>query len=381
MRKNQAIILILFTAMNLRLAVTAITPLFTAIQSSFQVGSSVTALLVTLPLLCFAGGAILVPRLQRIWGRKSLLVLATGLLMIANLIRPNNLFLLLSGTVLIGLAIALLNVLIPVMVAQAATSNLMAVRLTSYYAVVMNLMATLGTALVTPLTSWLGWQTVLRLFAIPALLALIVSLKSPATPAAPKTPATPHTNGLWATLRHDQAARNLTLFMGLQSLIFYSLIAWLPAIFHSLGATASEAGLLAAVFQLVGIPAALVLNLITKQRHVMGIIATGYLAGSLCLFGSHWGWWLAAGILGFTCSLIFSTALTLIATSGSEPTQIASYSALAQSLGYLLAAVGPVTLGRLHDLTHRWQPVLECLMVLMAVTVYLGFRVLHHRRD
>ncbi|MFC6259805.1 MFS transporter [Levilactobacillus fujinensis] len=377
MFKNIKILVILITAMNLRLAVTAVTPLFSAIQQSLHVASTFTALLVTLPLICFAIGAILTPRLIRTFGIVPLLWGTNGLLLVATLLRPATTATLLAGTVLIGLAIAVLNVLIPTMIAQTTTTAV--TRLTSAYAVTMNVVAALGTAVAIPLAASWGWQLVLRSFALPAGLALLVLARLPRQ-SFPRPVASNSTqqSSLWATLRHDAYARRLTLFMGLQSLIFYSLTAWLPTIFRALGASTTLAGNLLAVFQLVGIPAALVLNLLTNQRRLLWGLLGGYALGGISLLGSGAGWWLAAILLGFTSSLIFTLALNLIATSSAHVTLIANRSAVAQSLGYLLAAVGPVLLGRLHDSWGSWLPVSLVLAGLVLLTFVMGLRLARH---
>ena len=375
MTQNAKTGLILLTAMNLRLAVTAVTPLFGTIQRALHVTSATTALLVTLPLLCFAGGALLTPRLYQRFGAQPLLVTTTGLLVLANLLRPLNVGWLLSGTLLIGLAIAGLNVLVPIMVAQTSSSSAATTRLTSAYAVTMNVVAACGTALVMPLAQRWGWATVLRSFALPAAITLVAALwvRFPRPPHHSPT-TSEHGNAL-SLLKRDRTARLLTVFMGLQSLIFYSLIAWLPDIFHALGATTTQAGNLLAVFQLVGIPAALVLNWVTNPRHLLWGLGIGYLVGLLSLGWTGAGWWVAAGVLGLTTALIFSLALNLIATSSAVVTTVARRSALAQSVGYLLAAAGPVILGNLYDVTQTWLPVLGVLGLLSGLTLMVGLRL------
>lgn len=334
--------LILVTAANLRLAVAAITPLFTIIQRSEHVSATLTALLVTIPLLCFATGALLTPYLIRRWGMRPLLLGATGLLTFANLWRPWSIRTLLCGTGLIGLAIALLNVLVPALVAQTATTARQATRLTSAYTVIMNAVAASGTALAQPLAHYLGWSTVLGSFGLPALAAFGLTLWIP----LPTVTTTRSSRvSLLTVLVHDRVARRLCLFMGLQSTVYYSLVTWLPTIFHQLGAATSQAGLLAAIFQIVGIPAALVLFHLSPQ-HVLILLTGSFFSGFLLL---SWPitWWLAAGVWGFAGSLVFSLALTTIATSSQSTVTIANRSALAQAGGYLMAAGGPALLGRL----------------------------------
>ncbi|WP_407888849.1 MFS transporter [Levilactobacillus sp. N40-8-2] len=376
MFKNAKAILILATAMNLRLAITAITPLFPAIQKALHVASPFTALLVTIPLLCFSLGAIVAPRLIQRLGILPLILLTTGSLVIANLIRPLTATTLLVGTLLIGLAVALLNVLVPTMIAQFTTTRV--ARLTSYYAVTMNVVAAVGTAGAMPLAELWGWHAVLMGFALPAVLTFGIASRLPRHSFSFHPQSTGlATLNLTTTLRHDPQAWQLTAFMGLQSLIFYSLTTWLPTIFQALGASATTAGTLLAVFQLVGIPAALVLNTFTNIRHLLVGLLGGYLGGVLCLAWSGIGWWLAASLLGFTSALIFTLALTLIATSSQEVAVIANRSAIAQSLGYLFAAVGPFIFGEIHDIFGNWSIALMVLISLMLVTIGSGLLVVH----
>lgn len=376
MQKNNKIILIMLTAMNLRLSVTAVTPLFNLIQRDLKVDSTITALLVTIPLLCFSVGAVLAPWLNRKFGLKPLLITSSGLLVLANLFRPINTTTLLIGTFFIGCAIALLNVLVPVMISQTVSDEAGTTKLTSYYSVTMNVIGALGTAAAIPLATVFGWENVLKGFAIPAALTYLASLLS--NSFTTKKHLDTVQESLVKTLLHDKKARKLIIFMGLQSLIFYSLISWLPSIYQAFGASESEAGLLLSVFQFIGIPAALALNFISNKKHLLWGLLIGYLIGLGFILLPHFGWWISAIVLGFTASLIFSTALNFIATSSSNLTKIANRSALAQSLGYLLAAVGPIIFGRLHDIGN-WQIVLGVLLLLMIATIIAGFQIIRQK--
>ncbi|PMD68784.1 MFS transporter [Companilactobacillus nuruki] len=355
MHKKQKTFLILLTAMNLRLPITAIAPLFGDIQKTLNVNSTVTALLVTIPLFCFSIGAVIAPRLNNIFGIRPLLIFTNGLLLLANILRPITTVTLLLSTFLIGSSIALLNILIPIMVSQTTTELPETTRLTSYYSVTMNSISAIATAI-----------------AIPALFAFMISLL-PTPFTKPKKDST--TQGLLDTLFYDKIAQRLIIFMGLQSLIFYSLISWLPAIYQSFGASAGKSGILLSIFQFIGIPAAIVLNYFTDTKKILLVLGTGYLIGITTLFWSGIGLWISAIILGFTTSLIFSVALNMIATSSNRPIQIANRSALAQSIGYLLAAIGPVFFGRLHDNFHSWLIILIILAFLMILTILTGIRV------
>ncbi|BDZ31994.1 MFS transporter [Lactiplantibacillus sp. WILCCON 0030] len=365
-------LLMLLAAMNLRLSVTALPPLFHLIQQDLIISKPLIALLVTIPLLCFGAGSLLAPRLIQELGIKTMLLLTTGLLILANLIRPFNVFTLISGTFLVGLAIAGLNITVPTMIAQMNQAN--PTRLTSDYSLVMTVVAAIGTAVALPLASRISWQAVMALFALPAVITWLCTYFL--LPQATRPTKTPHPSqhNLLAIFKHDRQVQKLALFMGGQSLIFYTLVTWLPTIYQAIGATSTEAGTLFAVFQFIGVPAAALLNIFRSQRQTLRWLLVGYSLGFACLAWSGIGWWLSALILGLTCALMFSFALNLIATSSRDTTTITNRSAIAQAIGYLLAAIGPVLIGQLQNLTQSWLIPILSLVGLMLLTILIGFR-------
>lgn len=129
--------LIVAIAANLRLAITAVPPIFTEIQHGLHVTATFTSLLVTIPLLCFAFGAMLTPKILSTIGLNRFMILAITMLIIANIIRPLGSSTMLMGTILVGLTIAFLNVLVPTIIAtyqpKAVTT------LTSYFSLTMAL--------------------------------------------------------------------------------------------------------------------------------------------------------------------------------------------------------------------------------------------------
>lgn len=365
-------------AANLRLAVTAITPIFATIRFSLHVSSTYTSLLMTLPLLCFALGAILTPRLLSWLGLNWSVTLATVLLAVANLIRPTNSFTMIIGTVLVGLGIAFLNVLVPTIITKYHPES--ATQITSYYSLTMSLFSAIGMGMIVPFTNLIGWRITIQLLSIPAIIALVFWLLSakqltttPAVTNPVKVSSEPAKTSLKDTLLHDRYAWLLAMFMGLQSLIFYSFNTWLPAIYVDQGASLASAGFMLSVFQLVGIPAALLLTWILNQRVILGIILTGYLGGMLGILLKGPGLWVSAVLLGFTSALIFTFAMVLITSSSTQPQIIAVRSGFAQFIGYLIAAVGPLMFGQLHFLTGGWLGVIVAFVVIILVTITFGF--------
>ncbi|MCI1915239.1 MAG: MFS transporter [Bifidobacteriaceae bacterium] len=374
------LIFVIVISANLRMSLTAVSPLFPTIQSSWSVNGAFTSLLVTIPLLCFAAGATVTPAIVRRIGLKSTLILMAALLTGASLVRPTTPLLLIVGTVFVGLSIACLNVALPILIATLRPQD--ATKLTSYYSLSQSLFSAIASAAVIPSAAFFGWQSTLRLFAIPALVVAIFAafLPLPARreereqeqePAA-DIGTTREAKNRTSVFR-DPAAWLLAGFMALQSLIFYSLSTWLPSIFEHFDASSQNAGFLLSLFQLIGIPAALLVSLIPNQKIILGLNAAGYLVGLAALPWGTAGLWIAAIGLGFTAALIFTQAMALITSSSPDPDVVAARSGFAQAVGYLIAASGPVIFGWLPTvLPGGWNSTLWVFGAVMVVTIFLG---------
>ena len=165
----------------------------------------------------------------------------------------------------------------------------------------------------------------------------------------------------------------ITLFMGLQSFTFYVNISWLPEILRSQGMDYSAAGWMLSILQFVSLPFSFIIPVLAgrnpNQRLLVTISALSMLTGYAGLLSGMSSlnllWVMLVGISGganFSLSLMFFTLRTKTAD------EAAALSGMAQSLGYLLAAVGPMLIGFLHDATGGWK---VPLTVLSAVVVVL----------
>ena len=378
LRAKLLVVGIVIAGANLRAALTAVGPLVREIRADTGISSGAAGLLTTLPLLCFAALSLPAPALARRFGLKhvltgSLFLLAAGI----ALRSAPGVVALFTGTTLLGLAIAVGNVLLPSLVKRefpAHTGLLMGV-----YITVMNSGAALGAGVSVPLAQQgFGWRGALGIWALPALLAALVWYllrgERPVSPVAASA-----RGGLW----RSPLAWQVTLFMGLQSVVFYASIAWLPEVLQSGGLSAAQAGWLVSLMQFVGIPAALFAPILAGRRPAQrGLLAAAALlsgAGILGLLlssGALTILWVS--LLGLGQGASISLALTLFALRTTDAEGAAALSGMAQSAGYLLAAAGPFLFGVLHDLTQSWR---TPLALLFAVTVALLFAGLGAGRD
>jgi CP family cyanate transporter-like MFS transporter len=168
-------------------------------------------------------------------------------------------------------------------------------------------------------------------------------------------------------------AWQVTAFMGLQSLGFYVMVGWLPSLLRSRGESAHAAGWMVSAYQVVNLLVSLALLLLIDRLAGQRAIActgglcsaVGYL-GLLVAPGAAILWVIVAGIGAGSC---FVLALSFMALRAQGPGQTAALSAMAQSVGYLVAAAGPVAFGFLRDASGSWT---SSLVMLLATALALA---------
>ena len=371
---------VVLIAMNLRMAIISVPPL-TAKLLGTGVSSTVIGLLTTIPLLCFGCFSALVGVLVPKIGASRLVAISLAVLAIANWIRVLNQPLLLIGTGFVGLAITALNVLLPVIILEnrpQATG-----RLNGLYTATFNICAALASILAVPAATLWGWQTTMQWLSVPAVLGLVSWwLTSKQTPTSHSvTHSAPIFD--WQLLKQP-AVWLLALFFGSQSLVFYTISAWLPSILTAHQLTPTAAGISQGLFQLIGVPVAYLLPQLRQDRsgliRVMLLLLAGYLLGlgGLLVGGqSVMILELATVILGITTTAIFSLALSLITLVAKTAANAGIIGGVVQSVGYLLASIGPSILGQLKTQTQSWSVVLVVLMMIAAMVSVIGLGLTH----
>src|SRR5215211_2005053 len=248
---------IVAVALNQRPAVVAVAPVLGELRADTGLSSAMAGLLTTLPVLCFGAFATVAPRLARRIGLETAVGLSLGLLAAGIALRLlSPVALLFAGSLVAGAAIALANVLLPAYVKREFTRPGAVMGL---YSASLNIGAAAGAALTIPLAGALGvdWRTALGLWLALALAALALWLPVAGTGRDRRTNAPlPEGQGSWSLLRQPLAVQ-VTAYLGLQSVQFYSVAAWLPTLLADAGVPASEGGLLLGLANLVGAVGAL----------------------------------------------------------------------------------------------------------------------------
>ncbi|QRG65777.1 CynX/NimT family MFS transporter [Brevibacillus choshinensis] len=368
------IILITFA---MRSPLTSVGPLVGDIRADLGLSNGMSGMLTTVPLLAFALFSPMIPSLGYRFGVERTLFAGLLILLIGIPLRSTGMiFTLFAGTALIGAGIAIFNVLLPGLVKQRFPQK--AGLMTSVYTTAMSLCAALASGVSIPLAhgAAFGWKGSLAFWTIMVVVALVcwipqLRAQANTTVAAASKPST---NKLW----RSALAWQVTFFMGLQSFIFYCTISWLPAILQQHGVDLATAGWLLSLVQVISLPASFFAPVLagrfTDQRLMTVVIGTISVLGFAgLLMGGDLPLMLSSlFLLGIAQGASISLALTLIVIRASHVQEAAKLSGMAQSVGYLLAAIGPMFIGFLFDLTHSWTIPIWTLIIVSILMIGSG---------
>lgn len=366
---------VLAVALNLRPALTSLAPLLGDIQAQTGLGASAAGLLTTAPVLCLGLFGPLAPWLARRIGIERsvgafLLVLALGCLLRSTVV-PLGLF---AGTLMAGAGIGVIGILLPAVLKREFPAH--AAQLTGVYTLLLCLGAATAAGLTVPVAARFdnSWRAGLAIWCLPALLAFFAwspQLLGRAPAPAPEV----HRATIW----RDSLAWQVTLFMGLQSSLAYCVFGWLPFILQSRGVPVLESGLLLSVSigaqLLTALGGPFIATAFRDQRPAVLLFMGLTLAGLLGILyaplamGTAW-----AIVLGLGQGGTFSVALSLIVLRAHDAPMAGRLSGMAQSVGYSLAALGPLLVGTFYDWRGDWHAaaVMFCLITLVGTLAGLG---------
>ncbi|WP_404331811.1 CynX/NimT family MFS transporter [Mesobacillus maritimus] len=369
---------IVLVAFNLRPAITSLGPLVGMIQEDVGLAHWSAGLLMSLPLVVFAVMSPLVPKIATKLTNEMTLLLGLTSLFVGILIRSiPTATLLFTGTFLVGVGIAIGNVLLPAVVKDKFPQKFGL--MTSVYSTSMGLIASLASGISVPLAVDLnlGWQGAQVVWAIPAVVAIILWIflfKQNQKNRSVIKEVVPSSSTIW----RSPLAWQIAIFMGFQSFLFYVTISWLPEILQSQGMSMETAGWMLSLTQLVGLPASFFIPMLAGRFQSQVWISFALSCFSVLgytglLLGTSYPILIVSIILiGLALGGSFPLALSYIGLRARNGRQAAELSGMAQSTGYLLAAVGPFFIGYLYDLTHLWTFPLTALIVVSMVVMVFG---------
>lgn len=361
---------ILLVALNLRGAITCVGPLLKEIQAHFGLNGTAAGLLTSLPLFAFGFLSPYAAPLARRLGMEQS-VLLSMLLLVAGLgLRYiDGALWLYVGTAFIGCGIAFNNVLLPGLLRRDYPAQLALV--TALFTMVMVTFGGLGSGIAIPLATLGSWQLSLLSWVLPALVALAIWLPQLKAHSAPAQ-AAKH-GSLW----NRALAWQVSLFMGCQSTAFYVMIAWFPSMMRDMaGTSAARSGVILFIYQIFVLASVMVtpvfIHRMKDQRAIAAVLSLLILAGyvGLYLAPAHALAWMVVMGMGSGGALVLS--ITLFSLRVETAAQSVSLSGMAQAVGYSVAAITPIFIGYLHDMTRQWTLALLLMIGIVLVQLVAG---------
>ncbi|HYG91417.1 MAG TPA: CynX/NimT family MFS transporter [Azospirillum sp.] len=365
-------------ALNLRPALSSLGPVLAEVVRDTGISAATASVLTTAPVVCLGLFGLMAPGLARRWGAERT-ILGVMLIQAAGIaLRGVPVFAVQFVAALIaGAGIGIIGALLPGLVKRDFPDR--AALMTGVYTMALCGGAAVAAGATVPLEQALGgWPLALAFWAVPALVAAVAWLPQVPSAAARRAHVPWEVRGLW----RDPLAWQVTLFMGLQSSLAYVVFAWLAPILRDRGLDPMTAGLVLSCSILVQLITALTAPIVAgRRRHQGGVVLVMLgltLAGMLgCLLAPLGTVWLWAVLLGLGQGGTFAVALMLIVLRAGD-THVASHlSSMAQSIGYSLAAAGPLVVGLLHDRTGGWE--VSGVLFVAVVLAAAGFGMLAGR--
>lgn len=367
-RQTGGLLLALLAAVFvIRAPLTSVPPALGAIRADLSLNTVAAGMVTTLPLVCFGVFAFLTPPLVGRVGAERTLGIALATIcvgIVARLITAPSTFFL--GTLAVGLGIAVANVVIPA-IARAQFAGSLA-RVMGLYTVMIQVSGAVGAFLTRPLlasTGW-NWPWALGVWLVPALIALVWWTIAASRHAVGTTRRAASVTRLSAVARRP-VAWGVALVLGLQSIVFYSMVNWLPTLLHDEGWSLGAAGFALGTFNLLGLPGsflgAQILNSPRRNTILCGV-GIVYVTGLGLLVAGHSASIVGVLLAGLCQGPTLAVALSAIAHQR-NPADVSAVSALAQGTGYLVSSLGPVVVGALYGVTHGFHSAIAVLVVIV----------------
>ncbi|WP_343608587.1 MFS transporter [Chryseobacterium oranimense] len=391
-RKNASYVLMLINVLvvilvssNLRSPIIAVSPVLGDIREALNLSSFQVSMLTSIPLFMFATCSVLVSRFSHQLSISRFLMYSLIILSFGLFLRiTGSLWMLFAGSVFIGLGICIGNVVTPGYIKNNFPKQIGL--MTGIFAVSMNLTAALASGFSVRIGEWtgFGWRGSLGIWLVIAGLGLFVLvlelLFNKKNKNQSKTALTVSDFNMFKSAQ----TWNISLFMGLQSLFYYCMMAWLPSFLTDSDMQVESAGWVLFAIQITMIPIAFCAPIIAskmKDQRVLIIFICTLMFGSTMMFiGLKIQWiYVNAVIIGISNGLSFSLSILFFSTRTKNSANAVKISGMAQSVGYLIAAFGPPVFGKLHDWDISWKSSFGFLSVAVILMFYFGMKAARNK--
>ncbi|CYW17948.1 MFS transporter [Streptococcus suis] len=369
MKKQSPFIIagIVMLGVVMRAPFTALPAILIDVAAGLRVEVSSLGILTSIPLIMFALCSSLAPRLAAKFGMEKLMALVLLVMVLGSGMRVLNLPALYIGTMLVGATIAFINVLLPSLVAANFPKKIGLY--TTIYITLMGVAATVASMIAVPIVSSSSWEFFILLITGLVFMAFLIWLPNVRNN---HRFASENQGNQKSSIWKNKAAIAFLIFGGLQSVLYYTEITWLPTISQSVGFSKAEAGLMAGFFNMTAIPMSMIIPAVlsrqTKEmrRNIMLAISSVTLLGlvMMVLIPTNLILWSALHIiLSFSNAALFPYMMLSFTLKTSNSQATAQLSGMVQTGGYLIAAFGPGLLGYSYPIFGNWMPLILALAI------------------
>lgn len=375
-----SIIVVILVAGGLRSPLTAVSPVLSEILTVFNLNTLEGSLLTSIPLIVFATCSVLISKLGVKTNINYSLILSLFILIAGLYLRVyGTTELLFIGSLLIGLGICIGNVMTPAYIKNKFPAKVGV--MTGVFSVAMNFIAASASGLSISLGKWsgLGWKGSLGIWSIWGIIALVAIIietlisRNKTVVASTKKEVKKESFNVFKS----KMAWSISVFMGIQSLVYYCLVALLPTILVDYGMKETETGFVFSILQLAMLPIMFISPIIAtkmKDQKIMIYLTGALMFAGICMlavFKSQYIY-VTAIIIGMASGFAFSLSILFFSLKSRTMDGTIKISGKAQSVGYLIAAFGPPIFGMLHDWTSSWTSSFYFLMVMIVIMTFFG---------
>ncbi|HEM3201509.1 Major Facilitator Superfamily protein [Streptococcus suis] len=376
MKKQSPFIIagIVMLGVVMRAPFTALPAILIDVAAGLRVEVSSLGILTSIPLIMFALCSSLAPRLAAKFGMEKLMALVLLVMVLGSGMRVLNLPALYIGTMLVGATIAFINVLLPSLVAANFPKKIGLY--TTIYITLMGVAATVASMIAVPIVSSSSWEFFILLITGLVFMAFLIWLPNVRNN---HRFASENQGNQKSSIWKNKAAIAFLIFGGLQSVLYYTEITWLPTISQSVGFSKAEAGLMAGLFNMTAIPMSMIIPAVlsrqTKEmrRNIMLAISSVTLLGlvMMVLIPTNLILWSALHIiLSFSNAALFPYMMLSFTLKTSNSQATAQLSGMVQTGGYLIAAFGPGLLGYSYPIFGNWMPLILALAIVTLAMMW-----------
>lgn len=379
------ILVVILISGNLRSPIISVAPVLGDIKAAMKLDSFQVSLLTSIPLFMFATCSVLVSRFSHQFSISRFLLYSLIILSFGLFLRiTGSVWMLFLGSVFIGLGICIGNVVTPGYIKNNFPKQIGL--MTGIFAVAMNLTAALASGFSVKIGEWtgFGWRGSLGIWLVIAGLGLFVLVLELIFNKKNPDQAKSSLSSSDFNMFRSAQAWNISIFMGLQSLFYYCMVAWLPSFLTDYHMQGDSTGWVLFMIQITMIPVTfcspIIAHKMKDQRILIVLICVLMMASTMMFAGLKSQWiYVNAVIIGISNGLSFSLSILFFSTRTKNSANAVKISGMAQSVGYLIAAFGPPVFGKLHDWDPSWKSSFYFLSIAVALMFYFGMKAARNR--